>query len=126
MFFLDEIKKNKITRKKFLLPVDDKDKKHSSVLYLMTPDFQSTVKTIENPLMIPRYFSSYYAEKSVLYYINSKNQQITEASLVNYMKYEKISYNGLDIDVDHVANIMDANFFRNICTRYRINYKDIK
>ena len=38
MFFLDEIQKNSISKKKILLPLNDEDKKKNSVVYLLTPN----------------------------------------------------------------------------------------
>ena len=37
MYFLDEIIKNKVTKKKVLLPLNGKDKKKGSMAYLLTP-----------------------------------------------------------------------------------------
>lgn len=71
MIFLDEIKYNYLYKKKFYLPIDEKDKKHNSLIYLLTPNYLSSINVLNNPLLInKKYFESYYIEKNVMHYIN--------------------------------------------------------
>mgnify|MGYP005796531655 CR=1 FL=1 len=118
MFFLDEIIKDKITKKKFLLPLNTANKRKGSLVHLLTPNFNSSVNVLKDPKIIKKYFSSYYMEKSPVYYISSKNGTIVEESTlvneVNVNKYYKASinnidqftFNGLDKDIDDVAGII--------------------
>ena len=84
MIFIDEMKNLKIYRKQFFLPYNDKDKKHGSAVYLLTPNYISSKGLMTSPLTINRrYFESYYFERNVAYYINSgsisKDELIAEA-----------------------------------------------
>lgn len=72
MIFLDEMKNMKIYRKQFFLPYNDKDKKHGSVVYLLTPNFSSSKNLINSAMTINRrYFESYYFERNAAYYIKT-------------------------------------------------------
>ena len=57
MFFLDEIIKNKITKKSFLLPLDNANKRKGSVVHLLTPNFNSSVNVLRDPKIMNKYFS---------------------------------------------------------------------
>ena len=74
MIFIDKMKNLKIYRTPMFLPTLEKDKKRSSVILLMTPNYDSSKKLIDSPLFINRRrFMSYYIKRDVSYYINSKN-----------------------------------------------------
>ena len=52
MFFLDEIIKDKITKKKFLLPLNTANKRKGSLVHLLTPNFNSSVNVVKDPKII--------------------------------------------------------------------------
>ena len=84
MIFIDELKNFKIYRKQFFLPYNDKDKKHGSLVYLLTPNYISSKNLMNFPLSINRkYYESYYFERNAAYYINSgkikKDELLEEA-----------------------------------------------
>ena len=66
MIFIDEMKNMKIYKRPIFLPYNDSDKKHGSLVYLLTPNYQSSKKTMKLPFLINRRtFESYYMEKEV-------------------------------------------------------------
>lgn len=72
MIFLDEIRYNYLYKKPFHLPIDDTDKKHNSVIYLLTPDINSSIDLMNNKFFINnKYFESYFINKDVSYIINN-------------------------------------------------------
>ena len=108
MFFLDEIKKNKLSRKKFLLPLNDTDKRKGSMVFLLTPNYNSTVKVLKHSLLQNRYYLSYFMERSPFYYINSDKSAtpasmvVEEVALNNFEKNNNVYFNGVEFDVDDV------------------------
>ena len=90
MYFLDELQDMKLYRRRVLLPIDDKDKNHGSLAYILSPKQVDGLLDIMNSnILIPRYFRGYYMERAVMYYINHENEfeefpeeeLITETSL---------------------------------------------
>ena len=100
MIFIDEMKNLKIYRKQFFLPYNDKDKKHGSAVYLLTPNYISSKGLMTSPLTINRrYFESYYFERNVAYYINSGS--ISKDELIAEAVQEQIDsavHNGFDYE----------------------------
>ena len=135
MFFLDEIIKDKITKKSFLLPLDNANKRKGSVVHLLTPNFNSSVNVLRDPKIMNKYFSSYYMEKSPVYYINSKNgSMIEESTLVNEVNIDKyyrasinnfdqFTFNGLDKDIDDIVGII-YSCIPEYHQKYRYKIKD--
>lgn len=73
MIFLDELQPMKLYKKPFHLPINEKDKRKGSVSFLLTPNYQSSIELMKNPLMINRkYYESYYIEKDITYFINQE------------------------------------------------------
>ena len=59
MYFLDEIIKNKVTRKKVLLPLNGNDKKKGSIAFLLAPNLESSKKIISDQTLVKsKYFFS--------------------------------------------------------------------
>lgn len=112
MFFLDEIKKNKLSRKKFLLPLNDKDKRKGSMVYLLTPNYNSTLKLLSHPLLNNRYYYSYFMERSPFYYINSDktatpaSMVVEEVSLNKFEKENNVYFDGVEFDVDDLMRFI--------------------
>lgn len=60
---------------KLFLPLDDKDNKHNSLIYLLTPNIESSINMINSPITINRnWFKSYYVDKSVNAIINNTGE----------------------------------------------------
>lgn len=72
MIFLNELENMKIYKKPFYLPINEKHKKNNSIAYLLSPNPESSINILNNPLMTKKYFNSYYIEKDVSYYINQE------------------------------------------------------
>ena len=71
-----ELKELKMYRdsNKLILPLDDKDNKHNSLIYLLTPNIQSSINMINSNMTINRnWFRSYYIDKSVNAIISPDN-----------------------------------------------------
>lgn len=77
MIFLNELQYMRLYKKPFHLPIDEKDKRKGSSIFLLTPNIESSIKVLNNPLMInKRYFTSYFIEKDITYYINQEGYMI--------------------------------------------------
>ena len=55
---LEELKYNKLYKKKFYLPIDKKNKKKNSAILLLTPNLNSSIALMNHPLAI-NYAKSY-------------------------------------------------------------------
>ena len=74
MILIDQMKNLRIYRQNTFLPTMPKDKKKGSAVLLMTPNFESSKKLMQNPLFINKNrFSSYYLERDIAYYIGQEN-----------------------------------------------------
>lgn len=81
MIFIDELEWMKLYKKPFHLPIIPDNKRKGSLVYLLTPNIESTVNILSNPLLInKKYFQSYYIEKDITYYINDENM-ISESNI---------------------------------------------
>lgn len=70
--YLDEIKNETLYRRKFFLPIYEKDKRHKSLIFLLSNSFMGSYELRNNPFIINanRSFISYYMEPDVKYYMN--------------------------------------------------------
>ena len=74
MVVLDDLKNLVLYKKPFFLPIDENDKKHNSLIMLLTPNYQSSMAVMNAPYLINRrYFESYYLEKNVYRYIKQQD-----------------------------------------------------
>lgn len=74
MIFIEKMKNFKIYKTPMFLPTLENDKKRKSIILLMTPNFESSKKIMENPMFINNLrYSSYYMKRDVSYYISGKN-----------------------------------------------------
>lgn len=73
MIYIDELKQLRLYNKPFLLPTNMKDKKKGKSVMLLTPNIESSINLMKHPLLINRYYNSYYIEKDVSFYINDSN-----------------------------------------------------
>ena len=62
---------------KLFIPLDDKDNKKHSAIYLLTPNIESSIKMINSNTIINRgWFKSYYIEKSLNTILSTENYMI--------------------------------------------------
>ena len=79
MIFLDELKDVKLYKKPFHLPISYDDKRKGSLIYLLTNDYDESIKIMNHKLIINNnYFKSYYIEKDITYFINENGYIINE------------------------------------------------
>lgn len=69
MIYIDEIKDLKLYRKPFLLPRDVKDKRKNNAVFLLTPNYESSMNIINHPLFINKYYNSYFLDKDISLYL---------------------------------------------------------
>jgi hypothetical protein len=77
MLFLDDLKYMKLYKKHGIyLPINKKDKKHGSAILLLTPNYSTSNKLMNNPFFINRNdsFVSYYVEKDIMYTIQHESR----------------------------------------------------
>ena len=76
--YLDEIKNETLYRRKFFLPINEKDKRHNSLIFLLSNSFLGSYELRNNPFAINtnRSFISYYMEPSVSYYMNIRENTL--------------------------------------------------
>lgn len=100
MIFIDEMKNMKIYKKQFFLPYNDKDKKHGSLVYLLSPNYASSRNLINSPMTINRrYFESYYFERNAAYYIKTgkvPQEELLEAVIDE--QRDSAIHNGFDYE----------------------------
>lgn len=79
MIFLDDLKYMKLYKKPFLLPINKNDKKHGSAILLLTPNYDSSNKLMNHPMVINKQLSpfiSYYVEKDIMYTIQHETRNL--------------------------------------------------
>lgn len=72
MYFLNELDYMHIYRRKFSLPINMKNKKKSSCVFLLAPNLDSSIHLLNNPIISKKYFNSYFIERNAMYYINQE------------------------------------------------------
>ncbi len=84
MIFIEKMKNFKIYRTKTFLPTVKGDKKKGSAILMMTPNYDSSKRLMNNEMFInSNRFQSYYLEKDISYYINSKVvEEVDEATII--------------------------------------------
>ena len=112
MIYINELRNMILYRRPFFLPINEKNKKKGSVIYLLTPNYQSSINTMQLPYMInKRSFESYYTELSAAYIINHENSLIREGDLINeVVEGYKPSYISNDIETtNEYIRIKESN-----------------
>ena len=114
MIFIDKMKNFKIYKTPMFLPTLDNDKKKKSAILLMTPNYASSKKLLDNPLFINKLrYSSYYIEKDVSYYINSKGIKEVDNNPDSYVESAtELTYyqNLLEMTAAEKAKLKDSDF----------------
>jgi 8-oxo-dGTP pyrophosphatase MutT (NUDIX family) len=73
MLLLENLKPLKVYKRPLFLPTVDGDKKKHSVIYLLTPSYESSKNLLNSNMLINKLrFQSYYIEKDLTYFISSK------------------------------------------------------
>lgn len=85
MIFLSEIKDMKMYNKKVYFPLNDNDKKKGSIVYLLTPNIESSIKTINSKIFINKYFMCYYIERDITFFI--ANESVSKLSKIFFKKH---------------------------------------
>lgn len=132
MFFIDELKDFKMYKKKFLYPINDKNKNYGSAVILLSPNMESSVGVMNSDLFYNKYFKSYYVEKSILYYIQQENGApvlkkyddiVLNESLSKALKPSKVNYTGYPSDIEDVFNIINDDSIKQFSNLYNIKPK---
>lgn len=83
MIFIEKMKNLKIYKTKTFLPTLLGNKKKGSAVLLMTPNFESSKRLMNNEMFVnSNRYSSYYLERDVSYYINSNVVEEVDESAV--------------------------------------------
>ena len=100
MIFTDQMKNLKVYRKPLFLPTMEESKKKDATVLLMTPNYESSKRLMQHPLLINRLrYQSYYAERDLTRFLSSKTLNRVEESTIEeeviqekYIKNEKDIY----------------------------------
>lgn len=74
MVFLDDLKDLVLYKKPFVLPINEKNIKKGSAIYLISPNLSTSTKIMNAPYLVNKMsiYQSYYLEKNANYYINKE------------------------------------------------------
>lgn len=73
MIFLDKVKNMRIYKTQLYLPTLKDDKKKSSLIFLLSPNYNASNKLMNNSMFVNRLrYQSYYLERDLAYYIDKK------------------------------------------------------
>lgn len=135
MHFIDELKDLKMYRRSFLLPLNEKNKRHGKSVILFGPSSISYKNIFNNNFLINKYYNSYYIERAILYFIKQNNNSnvdnnIEECSIklinesVNLFDNKlSIKYSGYDIYYNKVKKILNTKWFEDIFHKYKLDIK---
>lgn len=93
MIFIEKMKNFRIYKCESFLPTIKNDKKKSSAILMMTPNYESSKRVMNNKMFVnSNRFSSYFIEKDVSYYIGSKViEEVDESAIINeHLKIDEI------------------------------------
>lgn len=132
MFFLDELDDMRLYRRSVLLPINEKDKRHSCAAFLLSPNVDSLEDIFDNALLLPRYYNCYYTEKAVMYYINQDNvvkefasEYVTEDAYLFDEKEFKIHIEGYSHQVGEVKKYLKDSWFIKQFNCFSVNRKKV-
>lgn len=148
MIFSKDIKNLKIyTRKMFLPTLEDSDtpnKKTKSAIFLLTPNRNSSIQLMNHPLMVNmKRYQSYYIEKDLTYFINSKLIKADDRMDEDYVFAQSIdevltecgdstvpntflTYSGFKTDCDILKNVIIDSDIKDILIRLCSNQNTVK
>ena len=98
---LDDVQNMKLYRTKFYMPIDKKDRKCGSVVFLLTKNLIQSMQLMKNDLFINNYsFISYYLERDIAFYINEMmNLEPIESINESLTKKERDSIDKSDFGI---------------------------
>ena len=133
MYFLDELDNCRLYKRSVLLPINEKDKRHTGLAYILSPDMEGTKHVFYNSLLNPMYYNSFYTERAVLYYINQEgsvdyfdsDMYITEKADLFDTSDMKISFNGYDHDISVAKKYLGNKWFVRQFDDFKVNKRKI-
>ena len=135
MYFIDELDNLKLYRRSFLLPINDKDKRHGKAAILLGPTKDSLTSLGQNHFFRNRYYNAYYLERALMYFISgneveSSDMNAVEESViiegeVQLFPSSIVNYHGYDVYVKDVAGILNQDWFKSVFKKYKINRSNI-
>lgn len=107
MIFIDKMKNLKVYKTPMFLPTLDNDKKKHSAAILLTPNSASSKKILSNNTLLVNQlrFASYYLERDISYYINSKIVEEATGN-DNYSIYQLLT----EITASEKSKLSDSEF----------------
>ena len=107
MIFIDKMKNLKVYKTPMFLPTLDNDKKKHSAAILLTPNSASSKKILSNNTLLVNKlrFASYYLERDISYYINSKIVEEATGN-DNYSIYQLLT----EITASEKSKLPDSKF----------------
>ena len=131
MYFLDELDDWKLYRRNVILPLDEKDKRHNSMAFILSPNLNGTKDVFYNPMIVSKYYNAYYIERALMYYVNQENsieqfegKYITESNLYDNNSI-KISWNGYEHDIIEAKKYLNIDWFERQCDKLKIRKSKI-
>ena len=140
MFFIDELKDARLYRKKFLLPIDEKNKRRGSAAIIFGPTSTSYKSILGHHLFANRYYNSYFLDRAIMYYINgTKSEDSSVDESISEMSYNIITEN-LNIFKDGIYNYVGYDFYKSdtdeafksinkwlgdLCSKFKIDIKSL-
>ena len=112
MIFVDQMKNLKIYKKPMLLPTLEADKKKHSAIFLLTPNYESSKKLMNHPMIINRKrFESYYLEQDLSYYITGKvSKKVIKEDYIREYNIEDIYHNLCEMTAKERNRLKDNQF----------------
>lgn len=108
MLYLDDLKYMKLYNKKIYLPIDLSNKRNGSAILLLTPNYETSLKLLNNNFTVNqnRSYISYYVEKDIMYTIQNESRSL------------EYTYNTDDITALNEQNVFtettDVKFWDNL------------
>lgn len=110
---LEDLKDNFLYNKQVFLPIDEKNKKKGSLIYLLSPTIEETVSLINNNRFFrnPLLFESYYLEKDInliineSYVMNEDRNPYSPSVLLS--SYHRLTYTDSEDMVAKTKRVLD-------------------
>lgn len=84
---IDDLQTNRLYRKSVYLPTDIKNKKKNSVIFLMTPNYMSSIRAMNYPFFINNNrYQSYYTEKDISFVLTENHRLVENSDEINILE----------------------------------------
>lgn len=102
--YLNETKNETLYKRKFFLPINEEDKRHNSLIFLLSDNFMGSYELRNNPFVLNmnRSFMSYYMEPNVKYYMNIQENTLTS-------NFESLDLTDEDAEVFGELNVLSES-----------------